>query len=162
MTFFLNDWNTTTAGEIAATCSVALVFSNADSGEGYITVDGNQGDRNNISLWHNGDNLVIKNDKNEIDLKISAVASANPNTIVVIHSVGPVLMPWIDQVAAAIFAGLPGQESGNALVDVLYGDINPSGRLVFTVAEQASDYPAQVLYSSTEPHPQVIIKRREN
>jgi hypothetical protein len=64
-------------------------------------------------------------------------------------------MPWIDQVAAVIFAGLPGQESGNALVDVLYGDVNPSGRLVFTIAEQASDYPAQVLYQSSEPHPQV-------
>ena len=66
-------------------------------------------------------------------------------------------MPWIDKVAAVIFAGLPGQESGNSLVDTLYGDINPSGRLVFTVAKQISDYPAQVLYQSSDPHPPVRI-----
>jgi hypothetical protein len=58
VTFFLDDWNVTTAAQIASSCGVAIVFVNADSGEDYITVDGNQGDRNNISVWHNGDNLV--------------------------------------------------------------------------------------------------------
>ncbi|KAG1513608.1 hypothetical protein G6F53_004300 [Rhizopus delemar] len=63
---------------------IAFVFSNSEFGEYSITVDGNVGDRNNSSLWHNGDNLI------------HAVADANKNTVVVIHSVDPVLMPWID------------------------------------------------------------------
>lgn len=49
---------------------------------------------------------------------------------------------WIDHpnVTAVIYAGLPGQESGNSLVDILYGDINPSGRLPFTIAQKEEDY----------------------
>ena len=43
-----------------------------------------------------------------------------------------------------LWAGLPGTESGNALTDVLYGKVNPSGRLPYTIAKQSSDYPAQV------------------
>ncbi|KAG1385739.1 hypothetical protein G6F60_014727 [Rhizopus arrhizus] len=52
---------------------------------------------------------------------INAVADANKNTVVVIHSVGPVLMPWIDHpnIKAVVWPGLPGQESGNSLADVL-------------------------------------------
>ena len=61
------------------------MFINSDSGEEYITVDGNQGDRNNLTAWHNGDNLVL------------AVAAQNENTIVVVHSVGPLIVePWIE------------------------------------------------------------------
>jgi hypothetical protein len=48
-------------------------------------------------------------------------------------------------VTAVVFAGLPGQEAGNSLVDILYGDVNPSGKLPFTVAKNASDYPAVVI-----------------
>jgi beta-glucosidase len=49
---------------------------------------------------------------------------------------------WIDHpnITAVLFAGLPGQESGNSLVDVLYGDVNPSGRLPYTVARKEADY----------------------
>lgn len=56
--FSLDDWNVQQAVELARTADVAIVFSVADSGEEYITVDGNMGDRNNLSLWNNGDNLV--------------------------------------------------------------------------------------------------------
>jgi len=129
-----------------------LFFSVANSGEGYIDVDGNTGDRNNLTLWRNGDALI------------EAVASVNENTIVVIHSVGPVLMPWIDNpnVKAVIWAGLPGQESGNSLTDVLFGYVNPSGKLAFTIAEQRSDYPADVLYSSNDLHPPINYFERLN
>lgn len=50
--------------------------------------------------------------------------------------------PWIDHpnITAVLFAGLPGQETGHSLVDVLYGDINPSGRLPYTVARKETDY----------------------
>lgn len=71
--------------------------------------------------------------------------------------VGPVLVKdWIDHpsVTAVLHAGLPGQESGNALVDVLFADglqaTNPSGRLPYTIAKQRTDYPADVLYESND------------
>ncbi|KAI1486125.1 glycoside hydrolase family 3 protein [Biscogniauxia mediterranea] len=115
----------------------ALVFVNADSGEGYISVDDNKGDRKNLTLWGNGDEL-IKN-----------VSSLCNNTIVIIHSVGPTLVTdWYDSenVTAIIWAGLPGQESGNSLKQVLYGEENPAGRTPFTWAATREDYGADVLY----------------
>nr|6SZ6_A Chain A, Beta-glucosidase [Thermochaetoides thermophila] len=115
----------------------AVVFVNANSGEGYITVDGNRGDRNNLTLWNGGDEL-IKN-----------VASWCSNTIVVIHSVGPVLLTdWYDHpnITAILWAGLPGQESGNAITDVLYGKVNPAGRSPFTWGATREGYGADVLY----------------
>ena len=119
---------------------VAIVGINSDSGEDYIVVDGNEGDRNNLTAWHNGDSLVL------------AVAAVNNNTVVVVHSVGPLILEaWIDHpnVTAVLWAGLPGQESGNSLVDVLYGSYNPSGRLPFTIARNRSDYVADVIYIDT-------------
>ena len=91
------------------------------------------------SLWNNGDNLI------------KYVASVCDNTVVVIHSVGPVLVePWIDHpnVTAVVWANLPGQESGNSLVDVLFGKVNPSGRLPYTIAKRREDYGADVVYQS--------------
>eukprot|EP00026_Physarum_polycephalum_P003732 Phypoly_transcript_03746.p1 GENE.Phypoly_transcript_03746~~Phypoly_transcript_03746.p1 ORF type:complete len:751 (+),score=112.06 Phypoly_transcript_03746:59-2311(+) len=145
VTFLLDDWNLQQAMEVASSADVAIVFTVADSGEGYITVDGNMGDRNNLSCWNNGDALI------------QAVASVNSHTIVVLHVTGPVLMPWADNpnVTAILLAGFPGQESGNSLVNVMFGDVNPSAKLVYTIANQASDYPAQVLYNSSEPHPAI-------
>jgi beta-glucosidase len=64
-------------------------------------------------------------------------------TIVVIHSVGPIILEKIlalKNVIAIVWAGLPGQESGNALVDILFGDVSPSGRLPFTIAKKETDY----------------------
>ncbi|KAI1410099.1 glycoside hydrolase family 3 protein [Hypoxylon sp. FL1857] len=117
--------------------ATALVFVNADSGEGFIDVDGNEGDRKNLTLWGNGDEL-IKN-----------VSSLCNQTIVVIHSVGPTLLTdWYDSpnVTAILWAGLPGQESGRSIVDVLYGRVNPAARTPFTWAAKREDYGADVLY----------------
>ncbi|KAF7324634.1 Beta-glucosidase [Mycena kentingensis (nom. inval.)] len=145
-----NDFNLNAVATFAALDDTCLVFVNADSGEGYITVSGNAGDRNNLTLWHGGDDLILK------------TASVCDNTIVVQHVVGPVLVEaWFDHpnVTAVINAGLPGQESGNAIVDVLFADgkhaTNPSGRLAYTVAKRREDYPADVLYESTEGTPQL-------
>ncbi|KAI1801911.1 glycoside hydrolase family 3 protein [Daldinia bambusicola] len=123
--------------------ATALVFVNADSGEGYINVDGNEGDRRNLTLWGNGDEL-IKN--------VSALCN---NTIVVIHSVGPTLVSeWYDSpnVTAILWAGLPGQESGRSIVDVLYGKVNPAARTPFTWAKKREDYGADVLYEPNNGH----------
>ncbi|TDL23295.1 glycoside hydrolase family 3 protein [Rickenella mellea] len=131
----ITDFDTAQSAKAAAPASVAIVFINADSGEGYISVDGNNGDRKNLTAWHGGDNLVL------------AVAAANKNTVVVVHSVGPLIVePWIDHpnVTAVLWAGLGGQETGNGLVDVLYGVRNPSARLPYTIAKNPSDYSAQL------------------
>jgi hypothetical protein len=64
-----------------------------------------------------------------------------------VHSVGPLILePWIDHpnVTAVVWAGLGGTETGHALLDVMHGTVNPSGRLPYTIAQSPSDYPAQL------------------
>ncbi|KIJ44501.1 glycoside hydrolase family 3 protein [Sphaerobolus stellatus SS14] len=81
----LDDFNFGAVDNVAMQSDVCLVFWNADSGEGYITVDGNAGDRTNRTLWHSADALIQR------------TASSCANTILVFHIVGPVLVePWID------------------------------------------------------------------
>ncbi|CAK7274258.1 hypothetical protein SEPCBS119000_006077 [Sporothrix epigloea] len=80
---------------------------------------------------------------NFTDTLIANVAAKCKNTVVVLHNAGVRLVdPWIDHpnVTAVIFAHLPGQASGEALVSLLYGEANPSGKLPYTVAKQTSDY----------------------
>jgi beta-glucosidase len=77
---------------------------------------------------------------------ISRVAAANPQTVVVLQSGGPVTMPWLDQVAAVIQAWYPGQECGNAIADVLLGRVNPSGKLPQTFPQRLEDNPAFINY----------------
>lgn len=143
----MSNSDTASAGASAASAAAtAIVFINADSGEGYITVsltqflkpssnteqvEGAAGDRLNLDPWHSGNQLV------------SAVAAVNKNTIVVIHSVGPLVLETIlalPNVVAVVWAGIPGQESGNGLVDILYGSTSPSGKLPYTIGKQQSDY----------------------
>ncbi|KAI8659799.1 hypothetical protein LRP88_06362 [Fusarium phalaenopsidis] len=75
---------------------------------------------------------------------VESVAKSCNNTIVVTHSSGINTLPWADHpnVTAILAAHYPGQESGNSIVDVLYGDVNPSGRLPYTIAYNGSDYNA--------------------
>ncbi|KAE8147311.1 putative beta-glucosidase F [Aspergillus avenaceus] len=115
----------------------AIVFINADSGENYITVEGNPGDRTTAGLhaWHNGDELV------------KAAAEKFTKVVVVVHTVGPILLEkWIDldPVKAVLFAHLPGQEAGWSLTDILFGDYSPSGHLPYTIPRSESDYPESV------------------
>lgn len=128
---------------LAKQASHAIVFVNADSGEGYITVDGNAGDRNNLTIWQGGEDLVRN---------VSAYCN---NTIVVIHSVGPVLVDSFsdsENVTAILWAGLPGQESGNAIADVLYGRVNPGGKTPFTWGTNATEYGPDLIYEPTNGH----------
>jgi beta-glucosidase len=73
---------------------------------------------------------------------IAAIAAANPHTIVVVNSGSAVTMPWIDQVNSVIEAWYPGQENGNAIAALLFGDVNPSGKLPVTFPESLADVPA--------------------
>lgn len=72
---------------------------------------------------------------------IAAVAAANPNTIVVLETGNPVLMPWLSRTAAVIEAWYPGARGGEAIASVLFGRTNPSGRLPVTFPASESDLP---------------------
>ena len=77
---------------------------------------------------------------------IEAVAAANKNTIVILNTGSPIAMPWLDRVAAVVEAWYPGQECGNAIADVLFGDVNPSGKLTETFPLRLQDNPAYINY----------------
>jgi beta-glucosidase len=92
------------------------------------------------------------------DRLIENLAANFTNVVVVVHNAGiRIVDPWIEHpnVTAVLFAGLPGQQAGNAIADVLWGDVNPSGRLPYTVAKREEDY-GRLLNStvSEEPFPQ--------
>ncbi|CAG9983231.1 unnamed protein product [Clonostachys byssicola] len=113
---------------------IALVFINSDSGENSLTVEGNHGDRDatGLAAWHNGDELVKK------------AAAAYKSVVVVYHTVGPVIMePWVNlpSVKAVLVAHLPGQEAGDSLTEVLFGEVSPSGHLPYTIPVSEDQYP---------------------
>ncbi|KAK3654337.1 cytoskeletal protein binding [Elasticomyces elasticus] len=114
-----------------------IAFGNADAGEGYITVDNNTGDRNNLTIW------------GDFDLLVANLTAQCNNTIVVLHTVGPVITnSFVDNpnVTAIIWAGIPGQESGNAITDILFGKVNPGGKLPFTIGSSRGEYGTEILY----------------
>lgn len=78
----------------------------------------------------------------EQDAMVAAVATEAPRTVVVVNAATPVLMPWLDQVDAVLWAGLPGQETGAAVAAALTGDSEPAGRLVTTFPARDGDGPA--------------------
>lgn len=72
---------------------------------------------------------------------IEAVAAANPRTIVVLENGGPLLMPWIGKVRGVVEAWYPGMRGGEAVARILYGEVDPSGRLPATFAADAAQLP---------------------
>ncbi|MGC9953121.1 MAG: beta-glucosidase [Rhizomicrobium sp.] len=79
------------------------------------------------------------------DALIEAVAAANPHTIVVLETGGPVLMPWLDKVGAVLEAWYPGGRGAEALARILVGAVNPSGRLPITFPQSESQLPRPVI-----------------
>ena len=109
---------------------LCFAFANADAGEGFHKWRGNS-DRKNLNIQKGGDALI------------KAVAKTCRNTVVVIHAVGPVIVEeWADHpnVKAIILANLPGEKSGFALTDVLFGVADASGRLPYTVGKSIADF----------------------
>jgi beta-glucosidase len=108
----------------AADVAVVIVGTNAEvESEGF--------DRDTLALPGRQDELVRR------------VVAANPRTVVVVNAGAPVLLPWVEDVAATLVTWFPGQEFGDALAEVLVGDAEPSGRLPMTWP--ASDGTPQVL-----------------
>lgn len=101
-----------------------------------------------VAVVFAGDFETEAEDLTNIDLSaqqnqlIAAVAAANPNTIVVLNTGSAVTMPWVDSVKGIVEEWYPGQEDGNASAAVLFGDVNPSGKLPVTFPRSLSDVPA--------------------
>lgn len=109
------------AAALAAASDVAVVVVRTYESEGR--------DRPDLSLPNGQDELV------------RAVAAANPRTVVVLTTGQPVAMPWLDDVAAVVQAWYAGQEQGRAVARVLFGDVNPSGKLPVTFPRRLEDTP---------------------
>ena len=110
---------------------IAIIFVKSISGEEYLAVENTIGDRADLNVFHNGNELIEK------------CAEINKNIIVVINAPAVVNLPWRDKVKAIIYSGFPGAESGNAIADVLFGEVNPSGHLPFVWGEH-DDYPFKI------------------
>jgi len=127
---FAGSGNVADAANLAKQSDIAIVFAYTLSSEG--------GDRGNLQLNPSSQNNLI-----------ATVAAAQPNTVVVLNTAGAVLMPWESAVGGVIYASFSGQEQGNSIADILFGDYNPSGKLslTFPVGEkdwydgQATTYP---------------------
>ena len=126
--FYIKD-----AVDSAKQADVAIIFANQWQTEGY--------DQPDLSLPRGQDALI------------AAVAAANPNTIVVLQTGSAVAMPWLDQTAAVVEAWYSGTQGGEAIAAVLFGEINPSGRLPITFPASVNDLPRPKLdgTDTTEP-----------
>jgi beta-glucosidase len=130
----------------ATAADVAVVFAATGDSEG--------ADRPDLSLRYTpctlfGCSPVSGADQDAI---IAAVAAANPRTVVVLETGGPVVMPWITGVASLLEAWFPGQEGGNAIASILFGESNPSGKLPQTFPASEKDLPTA---GSPEQYPGV-------
>jgi len=93
--------------------------------------------------------MELPQNQNEL---IEQVLKVNPNTVVVLNTGAPVRMPWVEQAPAMIQAWFGGQEMGNAIADVLFGLVNPSGKLPTTFPVRLQDNPAYLNYPGENGH----------
>lgn len=112
------------AAALAAASDVALVFVHqwtTESLDASLTLTGNQ------------------------DALVDAVAAANPKTVAVLQTGGPILMPWLDRVAGVLEVWYPGSSGGEAIANLLFGRVNPSGRLPVTFPRDESQLPRRTV-----------------
>jgi beta-glucosidase len=109
------------AAEVAKGADIAIVFAYQWASEGM--------DLKTLTLPHNQDDLIAK------------VTAANPHTIVVLETGNPVTMPWVDGPAAILEAWYAGSDGANAVGNVLFGTVNPSGKLPNTFPKSIEDLP---------------------
>jgi beta-glucosidase len=109
----------------AKSADVALVFAWQWESEG--------GDLPDLSLPENQDKLI------------AAVAKANPRTVVVLETGSAVTMPWLESTAAVLEAWYAGSDGGHAVTNVLFGDVNPSGKLPMTFPQSEQELPRRTI-----------------
>ncbi len=125
------------AAKLAQESDVVLLFATQWTGEAF--------DVPNLSLPNKQDELI------------AAVAAANPKTVVVLETGGPVTMPWLPKVPAVLEAWYPGTSGGEAIASVLFGEVNPSGHLPATFPTSEAQLPRPAL----DGYPEVENKRFE-
>ena len=128
------------AVNLAAESDIALVVVGTNE-----EVESEGFDRTSLALPGRQDELV------------SAVAAANPRTIVVVNSGAPVLLPWADEVAAVLVSWFPGQEFGNAVCDVLTGVVEPGGRLPMTWPSSTEELPSVTPVNGELPYDEGLL-----
>src|ERR1700686_4311848 len=106
---------------VAKSADVAIIFAYQWESEGM--------DLDSLSFPHHQDDLIAK------------VAAANPRTVIVIESGGPVTMPWVDQVSAILEAWFAGSRGAEAVANVIFGEVNPSAKLPLTFPKSEADLP---------------------
>ncbi|WP_373987183.1 beta-glucosidase [Duganella sp. BuS-21] len=123
------------AANAAAKADVAIVFATQFTSEAM--------DLASLSLPSNNDDAA--NQAYDQNALIVAVAAKNTSTVVVLESGTAVLMPWLDAVPAVLAAWYPGVRGGQAIADVLFGDVNPSGKLPLSFPRRDQDLPQPVI-----------------
>ena len=113
------------AAALARVSDIVIVFAQQWTSEGWDVPD--------LSLPGNQDELI------------NAVADINPRTVVVVENGGPVLMPWLDKVGAVLEAWYPGNRGADAIARILFGAVNPSGRLPITFPQNESQLPRPLI-----------------
>ena len=126
------------AAALAASSAVAIVFVSQWASEGMDLPSLNFTD-------------VIHASPINQDGLVEAVAAANPHTIVVMENGGAQVLPWVNQVSALLEAWYPGQRGGEAIANILFGSVNPSGKLPVTFPVSASDLPNPTIAAPNPP-----------
>jgi beta-glucosidase len=127
------------AAKLAASSDVVIVFGNQWTAESFDT-----------------DDLNLPGKQDEL---IAAVAKANPKTVVVLQTGGPVVMPWLNNVGAVLEAWYSGTSGGAAIARVLSGDVNPSGRLPATFPASVAQLPRPVIDGDAKTKDENIIEK---
>lgn len=132
------------AADVAKKADVAIVYVGTT-----LDVENEGRDRTTLTLPGNQEELI------------KAVVAANPRTIVVLMNAGPLAIPWVkDNVPAIIEAWWGGEEGGNAIADVIFGNANPAGRLPYTVYESDAQVPPQDEYDISRGFTYMYLKSK--
>jgi len=110
---YINSKDIAAAVKLAKSADTVIIVTGANTGEGW--------DRYNITLYGEDDKLI------------NAIADNHKNVIVIVHNPASVTLPWVGRVKACIAAFYPGEQNGHALASIIFGDVNPSGKLPITI-----------------------------
>lgn len=126
----------TEAVELSKTVRTVVIFAGLPD-----SYESEGGDRDTLAMPENQNKLI------------EAVAAVNPNTVVVLHGGSAMELPWLDKVKAVLYMALGGESVGTAAVKLLYGEVNPSGKLSETWPRKLSDNPSFLNFPGEDGKP---------